>query len=69
MQGQPRAMSDVPPPGTAGSRKRKMSFGTPIKANYRAWLTFNGTYNDINLFAAGHDARCSPACSLRISRA
>ena len=40
----PRAMSDVPPPGTADSRKRKMSFSTPIKTKYRAWLTFNGIY-------------------------
>ena len=53
-------MSDVPPPGPAGSRKRKMDFTTPIKSDYRAWLTYNGLYDDINLFAGGHDARCTP---------
>ena len=37
------------------SRKRKMNFTTPPKFDFeqRAWLCYNGTFKDVNLFIKG----------------
>ena len=49
-----------------GNRKRKMNFSTAPRMEYlsNAWLLYNGSFNDINLFVKG-SAACKPRLCTR----